>query len=216
MHTPGNDIEVLLADDHPLIRQGLRLALEAATGFRIVAEASDGEQAIGQLRQLKPQVAVLDIDMPLLDGLRVAASARDESLPVKIIFLTVHHQESFLNKALKLGAQGYILKDTAPAEIVTGIKTVASGQPFFSPAVTAHLVGRHAGADQTSSLSSLTPAERAVFKLIAECRTTRQIAALLFISPRTVETHRANICQKLDLRGNHALTKFALAHQAEL
>lgn len=216
MHTPLNQIEVLLADDHPLIRHGLRQSLEAATGFRIVAEASDGEQAIDQLRKFKPQVAVLDIDMPLLDGLRVAAMAQGEGLPVKIIFLTVHQEEGFISKALKLGARGYILKDASPAEIIAGIRTVADGQPFFSPAVTAHLVSRHTDPHQTSSLSTLTPAERAVFKLIAECRTTRQIAALLFVSPRTVETHRANICQKLGLRGNHALTKFALAHQDEL
>jgi DNA-binding NarL/FixJ family response regulator len=131
--------------------------------------------------------------MPLLDGFRVAEALRAERLPVKVIFLTVHLEESYMNKALKLGAQGYILKDAAPAEIVAGIKAVSNGQPFLSPAVTAYLVnsqGRRAGVEPPSGLTSLTPAERAVIKLIAECRTTREIADLLFISPRTVETHR--------------------------
>lgn len=210
------EIEILIADDHPIVRQGLRQTLENVSGFRIVAEVSDGARALAKLRELKPTVALLDIDMPLLDGMRVAALAREEGLPVKLIFLTVHKDQSFLDKALKLGVEGYILKDAPPMEIIMGVKAVAAGQPFVSPTLTASLLQRRAAVDQTGALPNLTPTERAVIKLIAEFLTTKQIAERLFISHRTVETHRANICQKLGLRGNHALTRYALAHQAEL
>ncbi|HEX9003706.1 MAG TPA: response regulator transcription factor [Blastocatellia bacterium] len=216
MPTPLKDIPVLIADDHPLIRQGLRQAIENIAGLRVVAEAADGQQALELMRRLQPQLAVLDIDMPDLSGLRVAAEARDEGLAVRIIFVTVHREESFLERALELGALGYILKDATAAEIASGIQTVAAGQPYISPALTASLLQRRTGAEGPGGLASLTPTERVVIKLIAECRTTKQIAAHLFISPRTVEKHRANICQKLELQGNHALTKYALAHQAEL
>ncbi len=210
------EIEILLADDHPVVRQGLREAIKRAPGLKLVAEASDGEEALTRLRQLKPHIALLDIDMPLLDGFSIAQTICAEGLTCKIIFLTVYREESFLNKALKVGAQGYLLKDTAIADIVAAIKKVGSGQSYVSPTMSSYLINRMRMPEQDLGLASLTPSERAIIKLIAECRTTKEIAARLFISPRTVETHRANICQKLGLRGNHALTKFALAHQAEL
>lgn len=209
-------VEILIADDHPVVRQGLREAIERAPGLKLVAEASDGEEALTKLRRLKPHVALLDIDMPLLDGFSLAQTIRAEGLASKIIFLTVYREESFLNKALKVGAQGYILKDTALADIVAAIRMVNAGQSYISQTMASYLINRLQAPEPAQGLASLTPTERAVIKLIAECRTTKEIAALLFISPRTVETHRANICQKLALRGNHALTKFALAHQAEL
>ena len=210
------EIEVLIADDHPVVRQGLREAIERAPGLTLVAEVSDGEEALARLRQLKPHIAVLDIDMPLLDGFSVAQTIRAEGLTSKIIFLTIYREESFLNKALKVGAQGYILKDTALADIVAAIRKVGAGQSYVSPTMASYLINRLHIPEPEQGLASLTPSERAIIKLIAECHTTKEIAAQLFISPRTVETHRANICQKLGLRGNHALTKFALAHQAEL
>jgi DNA-binding NarL/FixJ family response regulator len=211
-----SEITVLIADDHPIVREGLRLALAAAPGLCLVAEAGDGEQALRQLRQLRPHVAVLDIDMPLLDGFRVAEIMRTEVLPSKVIFLTIHGDASFLDRALKVGAQGYLLKDAAPNEIVAAIKAVEQGQSYLSPAMTKQLIDRRTSSEQVAALARLTPTERAVIKFIAECRTTKEIAAQLSISPRTVETHRANICQKLGLRGNHALTRFALAHQVKL
>lgn len=210
------EIEILMADDHPIVRHGLREAIKCAPGLKLVAEASDGEEALTRLRQLKPHIALLDIDMPLLDGFSIAQTISAEGLTCKIIFLTVYREESFLNKALKVGAQGYILKDTALADIVAAIRKVGSGQSYVSPTMSSYLINRLRIPEQELGLAGLTPSERAIIKLIAECRTTKEIAARLFISPRTVETHRANICQKLGLRGNHALTKFALAHQAEL
>lgn len=210
------EIEILMADDHPIVRHGLREAIKRAPGLKLVAEASDGEEALTRLRQLKPHIALLDIDMPLLDGFSIAQTISAEGLTCKIIFLTVYREESFLNKALKVGAQGYILKDTALADIVAAIRKVGSGQSYVSPTMSSYLINRLRIPEQELGLAGLTPSERAIIKLIAECRTTKEIAVRLFISPRTVETHRANICQKLGLRGNHALTKFALAHQAEL
>jgi len=210
------ETEVLIADDHPVVRQGLREAIEGAPGLKLVAEAGDGEEALAKLRQLKPHIALLDIDMPLLDGFSIAQAIRAEGLSCKIIFLTVYREESFLHKALKVGAQGYILKDTALVDIVAAIRMVSAGQYYISPALTSRLINGQPRSESGQVLVKLTPTERAVIKQIAECRTTKEIATELSISPRTIETHRANICQKLGLRGNHSLIKFAIAHQAEL
>lgn len=210
------EIEVLIADDHPVVRQGLREAIEGAPGLKLVAEAGNGEEALAKLRQHKPHIALLDIDMPLLDGFAIAQTVLAEGLISKIIFLTVYREESFLHKALNVGAQGYLLKDTALTDIVAAIRMVSAGQSIVSPALTSHPINRQRKPEAEQVLARLTPTERAVFKQIAECRTTKEIATKLSISPRTVETHRANICQKLGLHGNHSLIKFAIAHQAEL
>ena len=219
-----DETTVLLADDHPVVSYGLYQVLEAAPDFHVVAEVRDGEAALVGLREYQPRIAVLDIDMPVLDGFRVAAAAQAEGLPSRIVFLSMHNEAGFLKKALRLDAQGYILKDNALAEIVAGLRTVAQGLPYFSPAVMEHLL--HPGSSSSRALdpsaglavdlAQLTPTEQAILKLIADCRTTKEIATQLFISPRTVETHRANACQKLGLRGNHALTKFALAHRGQI
>ena len=198
--------------------------MDATSDFRVVAEARDGEEALAGLREYQPNLAVVDIDMPRLDGFRVAAAAQAERLSSKIVFLSVHNEASFLKKALRLEAQGYILKDSALTEIVAGLRNVAQGIPYFSPTVRAHLLHPNSSAGQVLDpsakwpvdLAPLTPTERAILKLIGECRTTKEVASQFFISPRTVETHRANICQKLGLRGNHVLTKFALTHREQL
>lgn len=212
----STEIEVLIADDHPVVRQGLRQAIENAPGMKVVAEAGDGQEALFYLRRLRPQVAVLDIDMPLMDGFSVVQALREEALEVKVLFLTVHCEESFLNKALKVGAQGYVSKESPLAEVVVAISTVVSGRDYISPLMTRHIINGRRLPVQGMGLTSLTPAERKVLKLIAEYKTTREISADLSISTRTVETHRANICYKLALRGSHALMKFAVAHQADL
>jgi DNA-binding NarL/FixJ family response regulator len=213
----ADEIQILIADDHPIWRQGLRQVIENDVTLKVVAEASDGRQALEQIQQLMPRIVLLDIDMPSLDGLKVATAIRELKLPVEVIFLTVHREESFMNKALDAGARGYILKDSAVTDVVTGIKTVISGGHYTSPAMTSYLVNRRSrAAGQKQGLECLTPTERSILKMIAEYKTTNDIAATLFISPRTVETHRANICQKLSLHGSHSLMKYALAHSAEL
>ena len=217
------EIRILIADDHPLIRQGLRQAIETEPRFRVIAEAGDGDTALEQIEKFAPDVAVLDVNMPRLDGFAVARAIRDKQLPVEIIFLTAYRERSFFNQALDLGARGYILKDSAVTDIVSGIRAVTAGEHFTSPAMTSYLInrsgrGRH-GTPQDNlpaGVKDLTPTERQILKLIAAYKTSKEIADELCISFRTVNTHRANICQKLGIHGNHALMKFALDHEAEL
>jgi DNA-binding NarL/FixJ family response regulator len=210
------EIEILIADDHPIVRQGLRQLIESRAGLKVVAEVSNGQEALDKLRQLKPQVVLLDVDMPGLDGFGVAQTLRDEGLNIKTIFLTVHREESFLNKALSVGARGYILKDSAMTDIVEGIRMVCEGKPFVSPAMVSYFFDNSRPLESSQGIESLTATERTVLKFIAEYKTTKEIASALFISPRTIDKHRANICQKLNLSGSHSLMKFALTHQGEL
>jgi DNA-binding NarL/FixJ family response regulator len=213
-----SDIPVLIADDHPVVRQGLRMVVDAAPGIRVVGEAGTGTAALDAIRRLKPRIAILDVDMPELDGFGVARAIRDERLDVAVIFLTVHREEAFFDEAMLLGARAYVLKDSAVTDIVSGIRAVAGGQHYTSPALTSYLVARRRSARPASpaGVSALTPTERQVLALLAEYKTSREIGDLLHISHRTVQTHRANICAKLELHGSHALMKFALAHKAEL
>lgn len=215
---------LLIADSQPVFRYGLRQALSLEPEFQVVAEAGDGPTALASLQRLRPALAVLDIDLPQLDGLRVAAAARAVQLPSKLVLLGAENQAVWLKKGVRLDVQGYLLKDSTLPEIIAGLRTIARGVPYFSPAVLVHLLNAGSSAQQVLNLSAdlstafthLTPAERAILKLLAACCTTKEIAAQLLISPRTVETHRANICHKLGLRGNHALTKFALAHREQI
>ena len=215
---------LLIADSQPVFRYGLQQALSLEPEFQVVGEAGDGATALAALQQLRPALAVLDIDLPQLDGLRVAAAARAVQLPSKLVLLGAEHQAGLLKKGVRLGVQGYLLKDSTLPEIIAGLRTIAQGMPYFSPAVLVYLLNAGSSAQQVLNLSAdlsaafthLTPAERAILKLLAACCTTKEIATQLLISPRTVETHRANICHKLGLRGNHALTKFALAHREQI
>ena len=216
----ANEITIVVADDHPIVRQGLRQTMEAERGFKVVAEACDGLTALDQIKSLKPEVVVLDIDMPELDGFGVVRALREERIGVEVVFLTIHRDEDFFNEAINLGAKGYVLKDSALTDIVNCIRSVASGKPYVSPALTSLLLNRNRRTAslslKTPELKDLSPAERRVLKLIAEYKTSREISEELFISHRTVETHRTNISNKLNLHGSHSLMKFALAHKSEL
>jgi DNA-binding NarL/FixJ family response regulator len=165
-------------------------------------------------------VAVLDIDMPEQDGFSVARAVRQHGLGVEIVFLTIHREEELFQAALDLGAKGYVLKDSAVTDIVAAIKAVAAGQPYISPQLSAYLIKRRQGAAALNAskpgLEDLTPTERRILKLIAEDKTSKEIAEELFISHRTVDTHRTNISRKLELHGHLALVKFALEHKAQL
>lgn len=208
-------IRIMIADDHPIVRQGLRQTIESDGRMAIAGEAGDGEQALAAADELRPNVILLDVDLPKMDGFQVAQSLRERKIEAKIIFLTVHREESFMRRALSLGAAGYVLKDSAITDIIAAINAVSGGLPFISPAMTAYLLKTKTAAGD-GDLDSLTPAERRVLRLIAEYKTTKEIAELLFISPRTVESHRGTITQKLGLRGSHSLMRYALQHLAEI
>jgi DNA-binding NarL/FixJ family response regulator len=212
------EISLVVADDHPLMRRGIRQAVEAAREFHILAEAGDGKAAFDLVLRLRPRMAVLDICMPLLDGFGVVREVRRRALPVEVVFLTAQSDESLFDEAVALGVKGYVLKECAASDVVSCLRAVAAGQHYVSPALTSYLVS---GRQQPKALSSaepelgdLTAAERRVLRLIAELKTTRQIADALNVSPLTVETHRRNMCEKLGLRGSNALVKFALARRA--
>ena len=216
----NTEIHIVIADDHPIFRQGLRQVIEKDRQLKVLAEAEDGEAALELIRQHQPQVAVLDLDMPRLDGFAVARRMRDERLPAAIIFLTMYQDEMHFNEALNLGAKGYLIKDSAAADVVNCIKAVAAGQNYISPALSTLLLnrGRRAASlpQQQTGFDSLTPTERRVLRLLAEYKTSKEIAADLGVSARTIENHRANICVKLDLHGSHALVKFAIEHKSEI
>ena len=220
MTTPLRPITLLIADDHPLLRAGLRQVIATDPGLQIIAEAADGATALQLLAEHQPDVAVLDIEMPNLTGFALLRELRAQHIATAVVFLTMYHEEEMFNEALDLGALGYVLKDSATTDITGAIRAAASGQPYISPAISAYLFNRAtrktALVQQLPGLNDLTPTERRVLKLIAENKTSKEIAVELFISYRTVENHRANICQKLQLKGSHSLLKFAFDHKSEL
>lgn len=216
----SSEIRILIADDHPVFRAGLRQIIEMTGDLKVLAEAGDGMAALAQLRENKPEVAVLDVDMPVMDGFAVVRAVKQEKLPVAVVFLTMHKDEDMFNEAMNIGVQGYVLKDSAVTDIVGSIRAVAEGRPFISPALSVYLLNRNQRTvtltQEKPGTNNLTPTERRILKLLAENKTSREIAAELFVSHRTIENHRANMCQKLDLRGNHALLKFALENKSQL
>jgi DNA-binding NarL/FixJ family response regulator len=213
-------ITVLIADDHPIFRTGLRQVIEADAAVRVVAEAGNGDEALATLESVRPDLAVLDIDMPGLDGLEVARALRDRRSATRVIVLTLHKDAWFLNAALDAGVHGYVPKESAVTEIAGAIRIVHAGQQYVSPVLSSLLINRSRRADTLAkalpALDALTPAEMKVLKLVAEIKTTKEIADALCISPRTVEHHRTSISTKLDLHGSHALTRFAVKHQSAL
>jgi len=217
MASKQNKIRIVIADDHPVFRFGLRQIIEAEPGFDIVGEADHGEAALDLVQKVRPSIAILDVAMPKLDGLALARQLQKEGLPVKIILVTMYREEKLFKKALEAGVQGYVLKDSAASDIISCIKAVAAGQNYTSPELTTYLVSRVRQVDSTrvprSGIEGLTVTELRVLTLLAEYKTSKEIAQELFVSPRTIETHRNNICQKLNIHGSHALMKFALAHK---
>jgi DNA-binding NarL/FixJ family response regulator len=214
-------IKIVIADDHPLMRRGLRMSVEEDPGLNVVGEASDGEMALQLVTKHVPHVALLDIEMPKLDGLGVAREIVKRGLKTEIIFLTLHSDQEFFRSAMSLGSKGYILKDSAVQEVVVGIRAVASGRPYLSSAITAELLQKRekpAPKPGNALTSNLTPTERRIMQLIAHGKTSKEIGGELSIHYRTVENHRTNICRKLELEGEgaNALLRFALQNKALL
>ena len=214
------DIRIIIADDHPIFRQGLRGVIEADTRLKVVAEATDGEAALKLIQEHIPDVAVLDLDMPGQDGFAVARAIQSQQPVVAIIILTMHDSEPLFNAALDLGVKGFVLKDSALPEIIDCIKAVAAGRNYISAQVSTYLInrGNRVGvlSRERPGLKDLTPAERNILKRIANEKTSKQIADELNISIRTVDRHRANISEKLGLHGSTALIRFAVTHKSDL
>jgi DNA-binding NarL/FixJ family response regulator len=214
------DISVVIADDHPVFRQGLRQIIEFESGLKVLGEASDGVEALRLIQELKPDVAVLDVKMPRMKGFEVARELRLQNSDAGIIFLTMYDDESMFNEALNVGARGYLLKDSASSDIVNSIKLVAAGQHYISPSISNYLVNRDTRrkvlTNDAPGLKDLTPTELRVLKLISQQLTSKAIAEQLFISYSTVENHRHSICQKLDIHTKNGLMMFALEHRSEL
>jgi DNA-binding NarL/FixJ family response regulator len=215
-----NKLRVLIADDHPIFRKGLVLAVSTERSIEIVGEAENGQEALDLIEKLKPEIILLDIEMPVLNGLQVAGEIIKRELPVNIIFLTMYKEEDMFNEVMDLGVKGYVLKESAVSDIAKGIKTVAEGKYFLSPAISDYLISR---TNRTRSLlkkkpqlKNLTATERKVLRLISENKTSKEIGDDLNISYRTVENHRFNICNKLEIHGSHSLLKFAIEYKAVL
>jgi len=213
-------IKVVLADDHPIYRDGLRQILETDPGLELVHEASNGRDALDQARRLKADVILLDLDMPVMSGLEAARERLGKRDKFQVVLLTMHREEDLFNEAMDFDVKGYVLKDSAGAEIREAVRSVAEGRPYISPTLSAFLMNRVTGARTLATdrpgLEKLTASERRILKLIASDRTSKEIADELGLSPRTVENHRTNICNKLELRGSHALVKFAFENRSKL
>jgi DNA-binding NarL/FixJ family response regulator len=213
-------IKIFIVDDHPLFRHGLREFVQADPRFEVVGECGDGNAALQDIPRAKPQVAILDVNLPKRSGLEVVRALRAARPPVACLMLTMHAQESTFNAAMDAGAQGYLLKEDAMELVLLGLKVVASGGVYLSPTISGWLLRRQQRAsalkEEKTGLVALTATERRVLLLVAENKTNKEIGEQMFISPRTVETHRSNICQKLELQGSHKLLQFAIEHRSEI
>ena len=207
-------IRILLADDHNVMRRGLRLLLESQTEFTVVAEAADGLKAVEQARLSKPDVVVLDIAMPHLSGTDAAQRITEELPSAAIVILSMHSDEGYVLRALKAGAKGYLLKDSAEGDLIEAIKAVSDGKAFFSPEVSRMLVEDYVREIRTrgaqDSYELLTAREREVLHMLAEGKSNKDIAGLLQLSPYTVETHRRNLQEKLNLHSFAELILYAV------
>jgi DNA-binding NarL/FixJ family response regulator len=210
-----NKFSVLLADDHALMRMGLRALVDALPDAQVVAEAGNGHEAVALARQWRPAVAVLDIAMPLLNGIEAAERITREGLPTKVVILSMHATRQYVTAAIRAGAVGYVVKDAAVDELAQAMRAAAQGRSYVSPSVSDHLVHELRGAQpgqetKEAAWHRLSARQREVLQLIAEGRSTREIGEVLHISPKTVETHRAELMRRLDIHEVAGLTRYAI------
>jgi DNA-binding NarL/FixJ family response regulator len=207
-------LRVVIGDDHTLVRQGICKILEDQPDCEVIAQASDGREAVKQALTLKPDVAILDIGMPLLNGIEATRQIVRRAPEVRVLILSMHADEAYITQALSAGATGYLLKDSADSELIRAVMAVAAGKSFFSPAVARVMLDdyvRHlAGKGIVDRYESLSEREREIFQLVAEGHSSKAIAELLAVSPATVETHRAHIMQKLDVHNTAELVLYAV------
>lgn len=207
-------IRVLLADDHTILRAGLRMMLDAQPDIEVIGEASDGRQALAEAQRLQPDVVLMDITMPEMNGIEATRQIKRALDSTRVLILTMHENEEYLFQVLRAGASGYILKEAAGTELISAIRVVFSGRFYMSPSAQSMMVGdylqRVRSGEERDSYSALTEREREILKLVAEGHTNNQIAELLFISPKTVDTHRTHIMDKLNLHSRAELVKYAM------
>jgi|SRR5579859_1508894 len=202
-------LRIVVADDHTLVRAGLVTLMARMPEVEVVGEAADGRAALRMVKELKPDIALMDISMPELNGLDAAEKMRHDAADTKVIILSMHANEEYVAQALKAGASGYLLKDAATAELDMAIKVVAQGQFYLSPAISRQVVDNllHGG---PAGLDLLSPRQREILQLIAEGKSTRDIAETLHLSVKTIETHRAQLMERLDIHDTAGLVKYAL------
>lgn len=207
-------LRILLGDDHTIVRNGLRKILQERADWEVVAEVGNGRDAVREAIALEPDVAILDITMPLLNGIETTAQIMRRKPSVRILILSMHSNEAYIVQALKAGAKGYLLKDSADTELLRAVAAVAQGKSYFSPAVSKVMLDdyvRHlAQKGIVDRYEALSEREREVFQLIAEGHSSKEIAEILFLSPTTVDTHRAHILQKLDVHSTTELVLYAV------
>jgi DNA-binding NarL/FixJ family response regulator len=213
-------LRILIADDHPIFRRGLCDVIETDPSLELVGQAANGEEALHCIAELKPDIAILDVHMPRLTGLQAARRLRESESPVKLVLLTMYEDESLLNEALDLGINAYVLKENAAEDLIQAIRAVAEGKTFITASLTGALLRRRSDSEalhrERPGLQRLTPTEKRILRLIADDRTSKEIADLLGCAVRTVETHRQNMSQKLSLSGSHSLLKFAYENRSFL
>jgi two-component system, NarL family, response regulator NreC len=207
-------VRILLADDHTVVRKGLRLLLESVPEFQVIADAADGRDAVSLAEQHRPDVVVMDVAMPILNGIEAARQITSKLPGAAVVFLSMHGDESYVLRALKAGARAYLLKDSAEYDLIQAVKAVSEGKAFFSPAISKMLVEDYMRQLQErgieDSFELLTTREREVLQLLAEGKNNKDVAALLNLSLYTVETHRSNIFQKLNLHSQAELILYAI------
>jgi two-component system response regulator NreC len=207
-------IRILIADDHGIVRRGLRLQLEINEAFEVVGEAADGREAIAKAAELNPDIAIIDIAMPNLNGIDATSQIVKRAPKIGVIILSMHSDETYLTRALAAGALGYLLKDNADLDIHRAVTTVAQGKPFFSPAITNTLLDDYMRQMQQRGLQDsydlLTGREKEIFQLLAEGKANKEVATVLDLSVNTVETHRTRIMQKLDLHNAAEIVLYAV------
>jgi DNA-binding NarL/FixJ family response regulator len=207
-------VRIVLADDHTIMRHGLRLVLERQPDFAVVGEADNGREAIDLVLRDTPDVVIMDIAMPLLNGIEATKRINEERLRTAVVILSMHADEGYILKALRAGARGYLLKDSAETDLIQAVRAVCAGKAFFSPAVSKVLADdylrqiRQQGVDDPYEL--LTARERELLQLIVELKSTKDIAAMLGVSPHTIDTHRANLMQKLNVHSTPELILYAV------
>ena len=207
-------LRILLADDHTVVRQGLRKILEERPQWEVVAEAADGREAVRQAEEVKPDIAIVDVAMPLLNGIEAVRQIARKAPGTRVLVLSMHADEAYVTQMLRAGAAGYLLKDSADVDLLQAVDAVAAGKSFFSPAIARVIADDYlrqlADRGITDRYELLSDREREIFQLIAEGKTNKEIAALLFLSPSTVDTHRSRIMEKLDVHSAAEIVLYAV------